>query len=178
MRDVKPGDPIVWARCSPNARCPRRKWSRRLTPPSATLVERHLETLALMGEVTKDADGRYAASRKAAWWPPPPPLSIVLNLEYTYLGDEHLLVPDPAAELLLGKGRRELLALLFANAGRSLYLRELSRMTGGSPGTTQRELQGALEQVGLLVSNGAATWSSIGQTRTRRCSPHFGRSST
>ncbi|HEY3933765.1 MAG TPA: hypothetical protein VGL65_04035 [Gemmatimonadales bacterium] len=30
------------------------------------LVERHLETLALMGEVTKDADGRYAASRKAA----------------------------------------------------------------------------------------------------------------
>lgn len=30
------------------------------------LVTRHLDTLALMGEVTRDQDGRYAASRKAA----------------------------------------------------------------------------------------------------------------
>jgi hypothetical protein len=29
-------------------------------------VERHLETLALMGEVTRDADGRYQAARKVA----------------------------------------------------------------------------------------------------------------
>lgn len=30
------------------------------------LVERHLDTLALMGEVARDADGRYEAARKAA----------------------------------------------------------------------------------------------------------------
>lgn len=30
------------------------------------LIERHLDTLALMGEVARDADGRYEAARKAA----------------------------------------------------------------------------------------------------------------
>lgn len=62
------------------------------------------------------------------------------------------VAPDPAAELLLGKGRRQLLALLFSNPDRSFYLRELARMTGASPGTTQRELR-ALVTVGLSRSH-------------------------
>ncbi len=59
---------------------------------------------------------------------------------------------DPAAELLFGRGRRELLALLFTRAEQSFYLRELARLTGTSPGTAQRELR-ALERVGLVRSH-------------------------
>lgn len=59
---------------------------------------------------------------------------------------------DPAAELLLGQGRRELLALLFTRADQSFYLRELARLTGTSAGTAQRELRG-LERVGLVQSH-------------------------
>jgi predicted nucleotidyltransferase len=58
---------------------------------------------------------------------------------------------DPAAELLFGKGRRELLALLFARPEQRFYLRELARLTGASAGTAQRELR-ALEEVGLIRS--------------------------
>ncbi len=60
-------------------------------------------------------------------------------------------VADPAAELLFGKGRRELLALLFGRPEHRFYLRELARLTGASAGTTQRELR-ALVQVGLVRS--------------------------
>lgn len=60
-----------------------------------------------------------------------------------------LTAPDPAAELLFGKGRRELLALLFSRSERRFYLRELARLTGSSAGTAQRELK-ALVRVGLV----------------------------
>lgn len=59
---------------------------------------------------------------------------------------------DPAAELLFGRGRRELLALLFTREHQSFYLRELARLTGTSPGTAQRELR-ELERVGLVHSH-------------------------
>jgi predicted nucleotidyltransferase len=60
--------------------------------------------------------------------------------------------PDPLATKLFGKLRRELLALLYRNPERSLYLRELVRMTGASPGTLQREV-GELTDVGLLTKS-------------------------
>lgn len=60
-------------------------------------------------------------------------------------------VADPSAELLFGRGRRELLALLFTREDQSFYLRELARLTGSSAGTAQRELR-AMEGVGLVRS--------------------------
>jgi predicted nucleotidyltransferase len=59
---------------------------------------------------------------------------------------------DPAAELLLGKGRRELLALLFTRQDQSFYLRELARLARTSAGTAHRELR-SLERVGLVQSH-------------------------
>jgi len=45
--------------------------------------------------------------------------------------------------------RRKVLALLLANPGKSLHLRELARLTAASPGTLKKELD-ALTEVGLL----------------------------
>lgn len=59
------------------------------------------------------------------------------------------LLPDPVATQLFGKLRRELLSLLFRNADGSLYLRELVRLTGASPGAVQREVA-LLTRIGLL----------------------------
>ena len=56
--------------------------------------------------------------------------------------------PDALATTLFGKLRRELLALLYGDSERSLYLRELVRITGASPGAVQREV-GELTRVGL-----------------------------
>lgn len=58
--------------------------------------------------------------------------------------------PDRLATVLFGKVRRQLLAILYGDPGRSLYLRELVRLTGASPGAVQREV-GVLEDVGLLT---------------------------
>lgn len=58
---------------------------------------------------------------------------------------------DAVANLLFGRARRELLALLFTRDHQSFYLRELARLTGISAGTTQRELRD-LERVGLVQS--------------------------
>jgi len=71
--------------------------------------------------------------------------TLVLMLSTTFAA-------DPAAELLLGRGRRELLALLFTHQDRSFYLRELARLAGTSAGTAQRELR-SLERVGLVQSH-------------------------
>jgi uncharacterized protein len=73
----------------------------------------------------------------------------VLNLSTLVLMSSTTFSPDPAAELLFGKGRRELLALLFGQPEQRYYLRELARITGASAGTTQRELR-ALVRVGLV----------------------------
>jgi predicted nucleotidyltransferase len=51
--------------------------------------------------------------------------------------------------LLFGGTRGQILALLFLQPEQSFYLREISRITGISPGTLHREL-GALEEVGLV----------------------------
>jgi predicted nucleotidyltransferase len=58
---------------------------------------------------------------------------------------------DAVADLLFGRARRELLALLFTREKQSFYLRELARLTGISAGTTQRELRD-LERVRLVQS--------------------------
>jgi len=58
---------------------------------------------------------------------------------------------DAVADLLFGRARRELLALLYTREKQSFYLRELARLTGISAGTTQRELRD-LERVGLVRS--------------------------
>jgi predicted nucleotidyltransferase len=63
-----------------------------------------------------------------------------------------MFTADPAAELLFGRGRRELLALLLTREEQSFYLRELARLTRTSAGTAQRELRG-LERVGLVRSH-------------------------
>jgi predicted nucleotidyltransferase len=51
---------------------------------------------------------------------------------------------------LFGRLTRELLSLLYGDPERSLYLRELVRLTGASPGAVQREV-GELTKAGLLV---------------------------
>jgi predicted transcriptional regulator len=53
-------------------------------------------------------------------------------------------------EALFGKTRRSILALLFANADESFYLRKILRLTGVSPGAGQRELK-RLSEVGIIL---------------------------
>jgi predicted nucleotidyltransferase len=59
-------------------------------------------------------------------------------------------ITGPIANKLLGRLTRELLALLYSDPERSLYLRELVRLTGASPGAVQREV-GELTGAGLLI---------------------------
>lgn len=78
-------------------------------------------------------------------------------------------LPDPVAVQLFGKLRRELLSLLFRNPDRSLYLRELVRLTGASPGAVQRE-------VALLTSTGLLERSRRGRQvfyQANRATPVF-----
>ena len=62
------------------------------------------------------------------------------------------LLPDPVTELLLGKVRRQLLALLLFGPDEPFHLRGLARLTGTSVGALHRELR-ALERVGLVRSD-------------------------
>lgn len=57
---------------------------------------------------------------------------------------------DPVAAKLFGRLTRALLAVLYGDPERSLYLRELVRLTGASPGAVQREV-GELTTAGLLI---------------------------
>jgi predicted nucleotidyltransferase len=57
---------------------------------------------------------------------------------------------DAAANILFGKTRRAVLALLFEQPGRCFFLRELSRLTGISPGPLQHELS-QLRKANLIV---------------------------
>ncbi len=57
---------------------------------------------------------------------------------------------DQVAKILFGRLRGEVLALLLTNPNRPLYLREMVRMIGASPGTLQREM-GILVKAGLLL---------------------------
>jgi predicted nucleotidyltransferase len=58
--------------------------------------------------------------------------------------------PDKLAELLFGKTRARLLALLFGHPERSYYLSELFQLAGAGRGAVQRELA-RLESVGLVT---------------------------
>ncbi len=57
---------------------------------------------------------------------------------------------DLAGRVLFGQLRGQVLALLLNDPSRPYYLREIVRLTGGSPGTLQREV-GILVKAGLVV---------------------------
>jgi len=77
-------------------------------------------------------------------------LTIVLTLSTYVLSMSTCIIADPVATKLFGRLTRELLALLYGEPERSLYLRELVRLTGASPGAVQREV-GELTKAGLLT---------------------------
>lgn len=56
---------------------------------------------------------------------------------------------DVTADVLFGKTRQAILALLFEQPEQTYYLRELSRLTGISPGALQHEL-GRLQKADLI----------------------------
>lgn len=58
------------------------------------------------------------------------------------------------AEVLFGRTKRTLLALLFANPGRPLYLRELTRLSAGGHGGVQRELSSLVKSGVILRRRG------------------------
>jgi len=74
----------------------------------------------------------------------------VLILSTYILGVRTTPVADPIAAKLFAKLTRELLALLYSDPEHSLYLRELVRLTGASPGALQREVT-ELTRAGLLI---------------------------
>ena len=57
---------------------------------------------------------------------------------------------NPIGQALFSKGRRELLGLLFSNAEKSLYLRQIVRVLGIGQGVVQRELS-RLSDAGLIT---------------------------
>jgi predicted nucleotidyltransferase/DNA-binding HxlR family transcriptional regulator len=59
------------------------------------------------------------------------------------------LPPDSIGAVLFGVTRRAVLSVLFADPDRAVYLRELARMTGTSPGAMQREVR-TLAAAGLI----------------------------
>jgi len=77
-------------------------------------------------------------------------LTSVLMLSTYVLSMSTRTIADPVATKLFARLTRELLALLFGDPDRSLYLRELVRLTGASPGAVQREV-GELSEAGLLT---------------------------
>jgi predicted nucleotidyltransferase len=77
-------------------------------------------------------------------------LTRVLMLSTYVLSMSTRTIADPVATKLFARLTRELLALLYADPERSLYLRELVRLTGASPGAVQREV-GELTKARLLV---------------------------
>jgi predicted nucleotidyltransferase/DNA-binding transcriptional ArsR family regulator len=79
-------------------------------------------------------------------------LPVVLKESTLVLTMSTAFTADAVADLLFGRARRELLALLFTREEQSFYLRELARLTGTSAGTAQRELRD-LERVGLVSSH-------------------------
>jgi predicted nucleotidyltransferase len=56
------------------------------------------------------------------------------------------------ADLLFGRTRGDILALLFGHADQSFYTRQIAREVDGSVGAVQRELEN-LSKVGLIVRN-------------------------
>lgn len=78
--------------------------------------------------------------------------------------------PEAAvASVLFGKTRRRLLGWLFMHPDEAFYVRQLVRITGGSPGSVPREL-------GLLIGAGLLERTSKGREvyyQVNRRSPIF-----
>src|SRR5438105_15756539 len=77
------------------------------------------------------------------------PLKCVLILSTIVLG---MSTYNGLADLLFGRTRGAILALLFGHADQSFYTRQIAREVDASVGAVQRELEN-LSKVGLIVRN-------------------------
>jgi uncharacterized protein len=94
------------------------------------------------------------------------PLKCVLILSTSVLG---MSTHNGLADLLFGRTRGAILALLYGHADRSFYTRQIAREVNASVGAVQRELEN-LSKVGLIIR------SSVGSQvfyQTNRDAPIF-----
>jgi len=96
------------------------------------------------------------------------PLRCVLILSTIVLG---MSTRNGLGDLLFGRTRGAILALLYGRAGQSFYTRQIACEVDASVGAVQRELEN-LSKVGLIIRNSLAAKFSIRRTDTP---PYFER---